>query len=107
MAIWNKVYDAIDKFGITQAEFLPYWKRGTGIQAPEGVLVSAYRRDGRSLLAVMNTGEATTARLRPEPAHAGSAVDVYRDETIPLAGDVLPVRLKRREGRLIELRDRK
>jgi len=57
------------------------------------------------LLAVMNTGEATTAKLRPEPAHAGAAVDVYRDETIALEDGVLPVRLERHEGRLIELRE--
>jgi hypothetical protein len=61
--IWCKsevIFDAwktLDKFGVVDAEFLPYWKP-TGVTCDnKEVLVSVYRKPGKALLVVLNSGK--------------------------------------------------
>jgi hypothetical protein len=105
---WNRLYDALDAFGIGEAEFLPYWK-DSGTQSAGEVLISAYVRPGKALLAVMNTGEATEAKVTMDLARLGlaqvaEATDVLRGEPLRVEGTTLLVPLERRQGRVVELR---
>jgi hypothetical protein len=102
-ATWTKLFAALDDFGIVDAEFVPYWS-GAPVAAPEGVLVSVYRREGSAVLAVMNTGEATQAQLDVAALKAvGSASDLLLGERLPLNATVLTVPLARHQGRVIRL----
>jgi hypothetical protein len=63
---------ARDRFGIENGDvqFVPYWSEGSGVHvenAPD-VLVSFWKRPGKVLLAIVNRGEATTARVRLDSA---------------------------------------
>jgi len=104
---WNRLYDAADAFGIAEAEFRPYWQ-DSGAQTDEQVLVSAYTRNGKAMLAIMNIGEAIEAKVRLDLAKlglskAGKAVDVLREETLPVEGATLNVPMARRQGRVVEV----
>lgn len=106
-AIWNQVYDAVDAAGIVSARFLPYWQEPVAT-APDGVLVSGYASEKGAVLAIMNTGEATEARLELDLQRLGlTAAAGARDplEDIPLAleGNALSVPLARHQGRVIVL----
>lgn len=106
---WNRLYDALDAFGIEEAEFLPYWK-GSGTQSAEEILISAYVRPGKALLAVMNTGEVTEAKVTMDLARLGlaqvaAATDVLRGEPLRVEGATLFVPLERRQGRVVEVRE--
>jgi hypothetical protein len=106
-ATWTKLYEALDAFALTEAEFRPYWL-GSGVQAPPGVLVSSYVREGRALLAVVNTGEATEARLTADPkrlklAGLATASDVLLGDTLKVEASTLTVPLARHQGRMVEL----
>lgn len=106
---WNRLYDALDAFGIEEAEFLPYWK-GSGTQSTGEVLISAYIRPGKALLAVMNMGEATETKVTLDLGRLGlaqiaEATDVLRGEPLRVEGTTLTVPLERRQGRVVELRE--
>jgi len=108
---WNRLYDALDAFGIGEAEFLPYWK-GSGTQSAGEVLISAYVRPGKALLAVMNTGEATEAKVTMDLARLGlaevaEATDVLHGEPLRVEGTTLLVPLERRQGRVVEVQESK
>jgi hypothetical protein len=106
-ATWTKLYEALDAFGIAEAQFRPYWQ-DSGVLAPPGVLVSSYVRQGRVLLAVVNTGEATEARLTADPeqlklAGLATASDVLLGDTLKVEASTLTVPLARHQGRMVEL----
>jgi hypothetical protein len=81
-AIWR----AQDAFGVEKAEFLPYWSNADRLTAtPEGVYVSAYRRDKLGLLLVVsNLGKTDTTavvslradklKIADRPAQASDAI---------------------------------
>jgi hypothetical protein len=105
---WNRLYEAADALGIAEADFLPYWE-DSGVEADPQVLVSAYVRDGRAMLAVMNTGDQIEAKLSLDSERLGladlrEAVDVLRGEAMALDGRTITVPLHRRQGRVIELK---
>ena len=105
---WSRLYEAADEFGIEEARFLPYWE-DSGARAEAQVLVSSYVRDGRAMLAVVNTGEAIEAKVTLDARRLGlaqtaEASDVLRDEPVSVQGGTLTVPLERRQGRVIELR---
>jgi hypothetical protein len=105
---WRKLYDALDGLGITGARFLPYWEDSGARSAPE-VLASSYTTDGAAVLAVMNTGEATDARIELDLTRLGlrglgSAKDLLRDEPMAVDGSSITVPLARHEGRVISVR---
>lgn len=61
--IWCKtdvIFDAwktLDKFGVVDAEFVPYWRpNGVTVDNKE-VLVSLYRKPGKTMLVVLNSGK--------------------------------------------------
>ncbi len=104
-AVWTRLFSAVDAAGINDARFLPYWK-GSGVRAPEEVLVSAYVGKSAVILAVMNTGEATEARLALDLPRLGlkgiaSAIDLLRDEPARVEGSTLTIPLARRQGRVL------
>ena len=108
-AQWNKLYEALDAFGIAGAQFRPYWQ-DSGARAEAGVLVSSYVGKSGAVLAVMNTGEATEAKIaldlqRLGLAKVGSAVDVLRDEPVKAEGNTVTVPLGRHEGRVIVVKE--
>ncbi len=103
---WNRFYEALDAFGIAGAEYAPYWKIGPRVRAPAGVLVSAFRRPSKVLLAVMNTGEAQDAVLALAPGAFGlrgvaGVRDALGGESLSSSGNSIRVRLQRHAGRLV------
>ena len=99
-SIWRKLYDGLDAVGWVDAEFHPYWL-DSGVTAPDGVLVSRYVTPQATVLAVVNTGEATTAKLGLDGVSSG--VDLLSDETFAAADGQLTVPLARHQGRVIRL----
>ncbi len=104
-AQWNKLYEALDAFGIAEAQFHPYWQ-DSGVRAEAGVLVSSYVGKSGAVLAVMNTGEATEAKIaldlqRLGLAKVASAMDVLRNEPVKAEGNVLRAALGEHQGRVI------
>jgi hypothetical protein len=108
-ATWTRLYDALDAFGYTEARFLPYWEP-TGVTCDPQVLVSCYLREGKVLLAVMNTGEATEARLDLDLGRLGlagvsAATDALRGDTMRLGFRGITVPLDEHQGRVVEVRE--
>lgn len=104
---FNRVYDALDTIGAADVKFGPYWQQ-SGATAAEGVLVSSLVGPSGTMLAVMNTGEATTAKVtldleRLALKSLSKATDVLRDEAMGVAGTTLTVKLERHQGRVIRL----
>jgi hypothetical protein len=107
-SVFNRLHEVLDPLGIADAEFLPYW-HDNGVQADEQVLVSAYTAEGSTVFAVMNTGEATDARLTLDLARLkltglAGATDVLTDEALSTEGNTLTVPLARHQGRVIVVR---
>ncbi|MBM3498137.1 MAG: hypothetical protein FJX74_05650 [Armatimonadetes bacterium] len=103
-----RLHDTLDPLGIAEAEFLPYWK-GSGASTDAQVLASAYVAEGGVVLAVMNTGEATEAKLvldleRLKLAGLAGGTDLLRDEALAAEGNTLIVPLARHQGRVIQVR---
>ena len=67
-------WEAVDKFGIVDAEFMPYWKpNGVVADKPEAV-VSVYRKPGTALLVVFNTAQTESVfSLKLDAARLGLA----------------------------------
>jgi hypothetical protein len=57
VSVWNKMYDALDKFGYVESTFIPYWSPQPPASTDmRDVYISAYKRnDGRALVVVGNT----------------------------------------------------
>ena len=106
---WNRLYEALDAFGFEQATFLPFWQGPSWAQRPPD-LVSAYVGSKGALLADVNSnpvpGEAriTLDIERLRLTGRTSAVDVLRDQPLPLAGNVLTIPQQGHQGRVIWLR---
>ncbi len=106
-ATWNKLYEALDAFGIADAKFLPYWQ-DSGAKSDPKVLVSSYVGAKGAILAVMNTGDATEAKLALDLPRLGmesvsGAVDVLRGDQMKADGATLVVPLAKHEGRVLLL----
>jgi len=103
--VWNRLYDALDAFGIADARFLPYWQ-DSGARTDPQVLVSSYVGKSGAVLAVMNTGDAIEAKVTLDLKRLGlksitGAADVLRDEKMKVEGKALTMPLVRRQGRVI------
>lgn len=103
-------WDAVDAFGVVDAEFMPYWKPNGVRSHQNDVVVSVYRRPGTALLVVLNTSldeaEATleieSRRLRlPDGYQARTAPD---GASVPLVDNCLQIALPNRGYRLVVLR---
>jgi hypothetical protein len=104
-AAWNRLYDALDAIDIGGAEFFPYW-RESGTHAHRQVLVSSYAGKSGTVLAVMNTGEATEAVIALDPQRAklasiSAAVDVIRNQPMKASGLSITIPLARHQGRIV------
>jgi len=105
---WNRFYGVLDAFGIADARYVPYWAAAPSIGAPSGVLVSAFARHGRLLLAVMNTGPGQDAEIAVDAAAFGmrglrAAEDPISGRSLLLSGNRIKIPLAAREGRLVEV----
>lgn len=107
-AAWNKLFEALDAFGIAQAKFLPYWQSPSWAERPPD-LVSAYVGKNGALLVDMNTMDvAGEARLTLDLGRLGMksvsrATDVLTGEALKLQGNVLTIPQARHQGRIILL----
>jgi hypothetical protein len=71
------VWKMVDRFGIADADFLPYWKPNGITTSAADVLVSAYRKPGSALLVVLNAGKADAElvlKVDPRALGLGSTV---------------------------------
>ncbi len=104
---WNRLYEAVDAFGLAKAQFHPYWGDPVA-QSDENILVSAYTVPGKAMLVIMNLGEATPARVALKSDRLGvsapiEARDILREEAIRAEGTTLIVPLERRKGRIVRV----
>ena len=63
----RRILEARDRFGIARDDvaFIPYWKKDSGLScATKDVLLAGWSRPGGLMLAVVNWGERTDARVR-------------------------------------------
>lgn len=111
-----EVWTARERFGITHegVRFLPYWDPNTELRSDsKGVYVSGWMKPSqdvkRLLLAVVNTGDETTASVAidagrlhfPEPGR-WKAYDAETEELLPLSSSgVLSIRVPRHDYRQV------
>jgi hypothetical protein len=106
-AIWA----AMSQFGVSEAEWHPYWRNGEFIQAqPESVKVSGYRRtvngQVRWLLVVSNLSakEAVTAQVRLSKKampKVNEATDALTGERLPITDNTITISLPPMRMRLV------
>jgi hypothetical protein len=109
-AIWA----AMSQFGVSEAEWHPYWRNGEFIQAqPESVKVSGYRRtvngQVRWLLVVSNLSakEAVTAQVRLSKKampKVNEATDALTGERLPITDNTITISLPPMQMRLVAVR---
>lgn len=103
-------WEALDKFGIVDAEFAPYWTpNGITSLQPETV-VSVYRKPGAALLVVLNTALTDTrARVKVDPQQLGLPA-AYRahmaadDAPVPVTDNTFEITIPARGCGLVVLR---
>jgi hypothetical protein len=93
----REVWRGRDKFGIETEDvtFIPYWDKSSGLSCEgRGVYASAWRKPNALLIAVVNTGDETTARVRLDLAKFGltepgdaTVVDAETGEKLQLSQD--------------------
>jgi hypothetical protein len=109
-AIWM----AMSQFGVSEAEWHPYWRNGDFIQAqPESVKVSGYRRtvngQVRWLLVVSNLSakETVTAQVRLSKKampKVNEATDALTGERLPITDNTITISLPPMRMRLVAVR---
>ncbi|MBI2300713.1 MAG: carbohydrate-binding family 9-like protein [Armatimonadetes bacterium] len=100
------VWQVWDRFGVDQAEFLPYWDPAAWfVSAPAGVKVSAYRKpDGDMLVVASNLGEqAVEGEIRLK-ARIQSAEDALTAEPLAVADGAVHGRFEPWQVKLIRVR---
>jgi hypothetical protein len=113
---WNSYFDnatvdkwwlAQDEFGITDAEFVPYWDNGKLVEGlPETIKVSAYVRPGGAFVTVTNVAkddQTIALRLRPEALGGDPAMakDVFSDEAVPVRDGAIELTVPGRLCRIV------
>ncbi|UCH36219.1 MAG: hypothetical protein JSV65_07660, partial [Armatimonadota bacterium] len=107
----NRVYAALDEFGIVDAELLPYWNNGDLVGGQdERVKCTAYRKPhGGALLCVVNvTRESQKATLtvdweRLASSASVSVVDALSKEPAAVDGESLTVEIEPLNFRLLRV----
>ena len=93
-------WKALADFGVTEAEFRPYWKTPVAV-SPETVKASVYEKPAASLVVVSNLGrESTVAEVRL-PEGRSSASDAVTGEKFAVSGGVAKVALDSFRCRLV------
>lgn len=108
------IWRAMDRFGTTSAEWLPYWKGSGATGEDESVKVSAYVKPGSALLWISHLSrERGSTMIRLDRRRLGltkgalSAVDALSGTEVALEDDTLPLTFGGMTFRLIELRDQR
>jgi hypothetical protein len=107
----SPIWRAMDRFGASEAKWLPYWS-GSGAAANDrSVQISAYARPGKALLFVSHLKrEQVSCRIRLDRRRLGLAagallaVDAISGADVTLDGETLPVTFQGMSYRLIEVR---
>ena len=109
----SPIWSAMDRFGTTSADWLPYWKGSGAVAENESVKVSAYVKPGKALLWISHLSrERGSSKIRLDRQRLGlktgalSAVDALSGTDVALEDDMLPVTFNGMTFRLIEVRDR-
>lgn len=108
------IWDAMTKFGVSEAEWHPYWRNSEFVQVkPESVKVSGYRRvvNGQAqwLLVVSNLSatEAVTAKVQLSSRaikNVALAQDAITGENLPVQNSAIVVPLPPMRMRLVVVR---
>jgi hypothetical protein len=105
----SKIWDVMTRFGVTTAQWHPYWKNA-GLVAPQAdtVKVSLYTQPARALLVVANlsAGEAKAAQVKLNGARLGlpaaaKAKDALSGAALDFADGQLTVPLGAMRMRLV------
>jgi len=102
-------WKAVDRFGIVDANFLPYWEANGVTADNKDYIVSVYQKQGKSLLVVLNTGKtAGDVNIKVDPKRLGlganwSAKDAFDDSAAPVADQAFKLAVPERNYRLIVL----
>ncbi|MBN1488330.1 MAG: hypothetical protein JXA69_00305 [Phycisphaerae bacterium] len=107
----SPIWKALDAFGITTAQWQPYWK-GSGAEArAESIKASAWVKDGKALLFVSHLKRTPVeAVLHLDRAKLGigpgtlAARDAITAVALPVTGDDLAVKFDGMEYQLVEVR---
>ena len=108
----SRLWGAYDRFGMTSATWLPYWK-GSGVTADDAeVKASAWSKGGRALIFVSHLKrEPLTTTLHLDRRKLGlgqgalTMTDAITGQPLKPAGDALPIDFKGMTYRLIEVRE--
>jgi len=108
----RKTWEAVDRFGIADARFYPYWKdERAAYSAHENVKVSAYLKSGNeALLVVVNSSDIPVESgltLRPEilelPFSGIAAEDMFSGEPVEMNNNTIGLHIESKNFRLIRL----
>lgn len=94
------IWKAMDRFGVTEAKWLPYWEKPMAVE-PDSVKASVYEKDGRRLAVVANLSadSAVTASLDLD---GKPAADALTGERIPEKDGKAMLKLEPFRMRLVE-----
>ncbi len=111
----RKTWEAIDRFGIAEARFHPYWSQEPAAETSiEGVKISAYLKSGTEALIVAAniTDEPVEAEVALKPVilelpESGiAAEDGFTGESIDGSDNLISIRIEPKNFRLIRLHAR-
>ena len=98
------IWDALERFGIVGAEFVPYWKNPVpGL--PERVFTSQYRKRGETLAIVSNLNKTKKLDVEyPLPQGKTSAFDAVTGVALPVSNGKAAVRIAAFRMRIVAFR---
>jgi len=107
----DKVWQALDRFGMIGADILPYWNNGDIIQTlSDRCKVSIYKKKDRVLLVIGNLGEEEISdTIKIDIKKLGltksnlKAEDILTGEQIPIEKERITLSIKRKNFRLIQI----
>jgi len=110
LAMVGRIWQALDRFGVSSAKWLPYWK-GSGVTCDDAsVKASAFVKDGRALIFVSHLKrEPLTTTLHFDRRKLGlragklTATDAPTRQPLTLDATSLPVEFEGMGYRVIEL----
>ena len=104
-AVVGKAVGIIDAFRSRPGtECYACWESGPVLDAPQGLLVAAYRRGPELLLVVGNTGDPATHTLRLKGAgQVAQAVDAESGAALPVKGQEVALEIAKHDFRLVKV----
>jgi hypothetical protein len=105
LEMMSKIWKAMSDFGVSEAEWHPYWRNQQYVSAePESVKVSLYMRESQVLLAVSNLSadQEVEGKISLNISTPGSsACDAITGESLTLEGNCLRLTLPPMKARLV------